>query len=384
MLILLFFLMSLGIFRQLSFSGTHYNLMFAELFLLSIALFTIFKILKKKQIHSEKMYNKYYILSIILMMYSLLTYFWSPFQSSSLLAVIIYIYTILSILIISNNKISLSQYIVANRILLLSIFTQLIFNFFRTGFSGITNYYTLKSLATTLMGNSNYLSMFIGFILVFEFISKEKLWVLFSLVGVFSLLLTMSKSAILAVSMVLTIYVLIELFNSPKKTTRNKFTIIISFTLITTLLIYLLFKTQIGQVFYTALRGSLTTGYISGRDVLSSKALKNIQNNIFGLGYSIVDDPHNFILLSLRSFGLLFGVLASLFYFLPLFNIFGKKFRNFSTSTKGLVFAYICLLLHSIFEIFFFTNVPTIWVTVTLLFLEREIRNERNDYSKLQ
>ncbi|WP_430606334.1 O-antigen ligase family protein [Enterococcus sp. DIV1368d] len=382
MIKILFLFLTFGNFLTISYSSENYNINYAEVFLLFFIVLITLKILyKKSDFRIYSFSRKYIITSFIMIIYSMLTFFWSPFGMSSILPVIVYTYIILIFIFFSNVNFYLEDYIYANRILLISLIIQLSISFYLNGAINSTNYYTIKEIASTFMGNSNYLSIYISFILVFEYVGKKKYWLIYTLIASLGLLLTMSKSAIISVIFVLLFYTLYQIWFSRKK---GKLWLISSLIILFGIIYLGLIKTSIGNVFLNATISSLSDGYISGRDILIINSLQDISQNIFGMGYSIKNDPHNFILISLRSFGIFAGIISIMLYLFPVLKLLNSKGYKGSKTIQAFFFAYCVLMIHTLFEIFFYLNVSTIWWGITVFFLEKELHDEHSGNIKLQ
>ncbi|WP_270288009.1 hypothetical protein, partial [Enterococcus casseliflavus] len=160
MIKILFLFLTFGNFLTISYSSENYNINYAEVFLLFFIVLITLKILyEKSDFRIYSFSRKYIITSFIMIIYSMLTFFWSPFGMSSILPVIVYTYIILIFIFFSNVNFYLEDYIYANRILLISLIVQLSISFYLNGAINSTNYYTIKEIASTFMGNSNYLSI---------------------------------------------------------------------------------------------------------------------------------------------------------------------------------------------------------------------------------
>ena len=394
MLIILFFLLSLGTFYQLSIGDTNYNLLFIEILLLILFINSIYiRSVKEKDNKNYKNktksliqntlneYNRvYFLLITIMIIYSVLTLVWSPFGISSLLATITYMYMLILFFIFSANNFTTESYFVANRFFTVSIFIQILLSLYRNDVGEIYDYYSIKHIVSTMLGNSNYLAVFVGLIFVSEIISQKKYWQVFSLISGSLVFLTLSKSGLLAIFISLFIY---EIFNLKSQLKKNKKKVIFLIVFFFILGLIVITKSRIGNIFFNALVNAVSTGSLSGRELLISEAFKDILSYPMGMGYSIIGDPHNMLLISIRSFGILFGLVTIFIFLIPLVRGIKKNILLMSRTTKGLYFGYLTLVIHSMFEIFFFTNAATIWVTITIILLEREMENEYSSYTKL-
>lgn len=329
--------------------------------------------MKKVYLKTEITLTSYEISSLVILLlcvlYSISTYFWSDYGWRVLPGAIPFLAGIVSVVVAKHwFKNGIDGYIIANRLLLVSIVVQLLMNF---DFSYVNNFNILKSTSSTLMGKSNYISMFLGFIFLFELIAKRKYWFWFTLISVAGLILSLSKGAIISISAALLLYLLILLFK------RNKLRNMVGLVFVIGIAFLLLTKTQIGNEFLSSLNFAMQNKYTSGRTLLLEKAFAQIAQKPFGNGVIIDDDPHNFIVRSWRDLGILIGTLYTLYLSHPVWNLFKRKIRNVQNTTLGLLIAYFSVVFHALAEIFYFNSPSIVWTVFTLMALNKIMRAEK-------
>lgn len=361
-----------------------YQLSYIEIGLLLIFVIQFFRVflIRNRQAKVKKNDSIYLFLLFLMIIYSLISYFWSISGITSLVGVTFFIYGFIVVLLSFFYDFKLREYIIANRILLMSLTIQLTINFYNSGqFSNtIGSYYNIKIFSSTLLGDSNYVSMFLTFIFTFEIIAKVKYWFPFTIISGLSIILTMSKGAILALVSVIAIYIFVELIS---KKNKNKYKNFFSITILGLLFIIAFTSSSLGKQTIQMINYSLNSGFSAGRDILYSSALNTIENNVFGIGYTNIDNPHNFIVEGLRSYGILFGMISTLIFLYPLRHFFNLFRSEYNPVKLALLLSYFGLVTHGLIEIFFYTTPSIIWTMVTILIIEGVFRNEYHDNSEL-
>ncbi|MCB5951539.1 O-antigen ligase family protein [Enterococcus sp. BWT-B8] len=384
MLQVLFLLMSLGTMVLIPLGGSYYQVKYLEIGLLCFFILILLKVLliKKKPFQLGKASLVYLFLFFVMSFYSLITNTWSTYGRTSLVGVSFFLYGLIVAAMSCFYQFKLHDYIRANRILLLSLTVQLCISFYDNGIfsNNLTGYYNVKYVSSTLLGNSNYISMFVVFIMIFEIIARVKFWPLFTIISGVALIFSMSKGAIISLVIVLAIYIFLETFgNKYKMKFKNIFVILF----LIGIFLIVLYSTTLGMKTIEMIRYSLETGSSSGRDALYSYAFEIIKNNPWGIGYTDIDNPHNFIVESMRSYGILFGLIATFIFIYPLRML--RQMLNSSQDPIKVAFylAYISLLIHSLVEIFFYTTLGMIWTIITIFVIEEVFRNEYHDNIEL-
>lgn len=377
-LYLLFFGISLGNIALIGLGALSYNIKYVELVLL-VMFFIIFFKGKKKTNFTTK--DKVFLASLFsIFVYALMTYYWSPYGASTLAGALAILMGILAYLIGKFILKDTKAYMKANRILLWSIAVQLAYNVLFNLDSSSLSYYFLKDQSSTLMGKSNYISIYIGFIFLYEFISKKKGWKLYSLISSVCLFFTFSKGGFLSVLIGLFLYLLISVLN--KNIKKRK--LFLSVVLLITIGWFMLAKTVFGVQLMQNIQYTLRTGSSAGRDSLIQSALQSIRNHPFGTGITFENSSHNYILESLTSLGIFFGSAYILLISYPVFKTFNFKIFRYSNETLGLLIAYLSVIIHSLLEIFFFTSPSIIWTIFTLLAIQKSFQENENINLKIE
>ncbi|MBS4212687.1 O-antigen ligase family protein [Neobacillus rhizophilus] len=374
-MILILFSISLGTIYTVRIGGSGYNLQIAE-----VLLFFLFFIFMARSYDSGikiqvNLFEKIFlVLQIICGTYAILIFLWSDYGISVFPgALSIFIGFIAFLFAKVLLKESVIAYEIANRFLLSSIVLQLVLNM-GLNLNTIDNqFYALKVASVTLMGESNYISIFLGFFFLYEFISRKKYWILFVLISILGIFLTVSRGAILSISFSLIVYIIITLFNSKV----NKFKTILSILFVIFIALFLFNKTIVGVQLLTQLTYGFETGNSAGRDVLLHNAILQFLSNPFGSGIVLDNDPHNVIIKSLRDLGIIFGPIYITLLLYPLYYLFNYKVIRYSNTTIALLVGYFSVIIHSLVEIFYFNSSSIIWTVCTLAAINNMVSLEK-------
>lgn len=373
-IILVFFSLSLGVLFEIPVGQLSYNIDYSEVFIILLFVYVLIKLVKENQIrYLDKYIYSIFIMFLGLFVYSIFTYTWSPYGLTSVPGALVFFYGFISILI-ANYYLEHRPhiYIIAMRIFVLSIIVQLFYNFSIGLSEGITGFYDLKDYARTLIGKSNFISIFISFDLIYEFIAKGKHWLFYFLVSSAALIATISRGAIVSLVIALMVYFVVGLFN--KNTNKKK--LIASFTILVVLFAFAMVFTAPGQTLLKGLSAGIGASTVTSRQVLWNEAYMETLNNPFGVGIVWKGDPHNFIFSALRNLGLFSGLTYILMVCFPLFMLVHPKVKYLSNQSIAILIAYLSVVVHSLIEVFFFTKISVIFTAFTLVYMYYMLKKE--------
>ena len=336
-------------------------------------LVTVVKSIKKGfTLESSNINKTMYIGWFVVFIYSMLTTYWSGMGLTPLAGSLSLFFGFICFLLadhyIPKHK---NSYLLGSRILLIIMLFQLSMNMLQVQ-SMQLDYYSFKTYSNTLMGNSNYLSFYFSFFLLYELIAKNKRWIIYSLLSLIGLLLTISRGAIIALALTLVVYFLISLINRQMSKIKALFTLIfilIGFSVFTN-------YTNVGKEFWFSLQYGLEATSVGAREQLWAEARNVISNNPFGIGVIWRDDPHNIFFSAYRSLGVLVGTLYLFLLSFPLLYFINPKIVRYSNKALALLIAYLSIFIHSMVEIFYFTSASIIWTVITLSFISKTMREE--------
>lgn len=379
-LCLLLFVISLGKAIRIPLGEVSYNLTYIEIVMPFLFLYLLIK--------HRKIYLTYYdklimfLFSIIIVVNVVQPFFYGDF--SMLMGFIIYSYGLLAylIMVLLRTHITEKDIIISVRLFSLSIFFQLIVVYLKnsTLIFNSFSYYQIKDSIELSFGKSNYIAIFAAFILLLELWLKKEKWQIFSFLGGISLLLTLSKGAILtciSVILLASVFQIIRQRSSMKK--------ILKLILILGLILLIFRQTYLGAIFFDVLK----SGYLAGREEIFSENISVIKNNlVFGTGFSNDNNPHNYIIKALRDYGVFFGTLNICLLLFPLSRIKIVMNNESSEMQNAVFFSMFYLLIHTLMEIFFSTPESLIFFSMFLFILNNftkdlELKNECFDCAKL-
>lgn len=368
-------MLSLGVFVAIPLGGASYSLRYVEILLIILLFFIGIKNLNKdskiKLSNGEKIN---YTLFFMFFLYSLMTFFWSSKPTTALSGSIVFFFALLA-LVVSNYYLSRDPkiFVVANRIFIFSLFVQISFSMYQViGAHGL-HFYALKESSNTLIGNSNAVSFYFTFSLLFEFISKEKKWGIFTLINAIGLALTLSRGAFVTLAICLVIYLLISLFSKKIKIAQILVTISVM-----GILFYLFIQyTAPGIELWSGLQNGLSANSVGTRQNLWSDSLKQIIQKPYGDGVIWENDPHNIIIRVTRDLGVLFGPIFIVIIGYPLYYFIKISTYQFSNKSIAVLIAYLSIFIHAMIEIFYLTSHTIIYTIFVLTYLNKLIRNEK-------
>lgn len=366
-MIMIFISLGLGTMRAITMGSMSYNFEFVEPTILTILLYIVVKAWKvNHEIKVNRIIMILVSLTLLIFSYSLFAFIWTDYGLSVLPGAIPLFYAVIAIIVsyyYLNDKPDL--YILCGRIFILFLFSQLIINIFIGIQSGASGFYAVKAFASTLIGKSNFISFFFVFYLLFEFISKEKHWKFFLLINTLAVVLTVSRGAIVSLVLSLAVFFVIGLVNK-NFNTKN---LIMSLVALGSVFLLFLILTPSGQELLGGLSVGLEASTVSSRQVLWNEAIHEIAHNPLGIGVAWRNNPHNFLLDSLRNLGLVFGSIYIVIIGSPLFIIVHPKIMKLSSKSVAGIVAYLSVFIHALIEVFFFTKISIVWTFVTLLFI---------------
>lgn len=373
-IIIIFVAMGLGVLTELSVGPMVYKIDFIEPALIFVTLAILIGMWNK---------NKFYKIPPILMstiailtlmfLYSLLSINWTNYGVSVIPGAMVFFYGVLSLFIayfyLEKKE---NIYIYATRIFVLLIILQLFINFSVGVSSGVTGFYELKDYARTLIGKSNFISIFISFDLIYEFISKEKHWLFFFLIDMIAIIATISRGAIVSLVLAMVLFFVIALFN--KNFSKKNLFISLSFLIIVGMGFML--ATAPGRELLQGLSSGLEASTVGTRQVLWKEAFNETLLNPLGVGVVWRNDPHNFLFSSLRNLGFVFGTIYIFLIASPFFLFVHPIILKLSKKSIAILIAYSSVFIHSFIEVFFFTKLSVSWTMFTLVFIFLVIRKD--------
>lgn len=369
-------MLSLGSLFPFSFGGLIYNVHYVELWLILTFIALMIKAWKEGLPVTKSGYKQiFYVLFFLCFIYSISIYFWSNQGMSILAGSLSLLYGLMAFFLADyyfNKKPSILP--IANRILTTSLLIQLIFNMNKVEMDfGVMGFYEMKEYSTTLLGSSNYISFFFTFGLLYEFIAKDKRWVLFSFLNLIGVILTISRGAIVALVVAIFMYFLIMLFNKRFK----KSTAIFSLTLLFFAFFLFTKYTIPGKELLLGFQGgAVVVNSADSRALLWNSTMDQIKENPFGNGVTWKDSPHNVFLTAYRDLGVIFGSVYLLLLSYPLFHFLRPRTYTYSNKAIALLVAYLSVFIHSMVEIFYFNTTSIIWTVTVLAYINKMIFDE--------
>ncbi|MCU7557548.1 hypothetical protein [Macrococcus capreoli] len=371
--LIMFFAMSLGAFTQITILGASMSIYWIDIFAITLLVL----ILLLPNIFTNKFSTSENLLAlglVIILVYSMFISFFSDEQLTSLQGSLVIflgiIYLICSVVLNNNNKYFFRW---AVRIFVSSIAIQLIINMLPIFMSAGLSFYLAKENATTFVGNSNAISFYFVFLVLYELISRHKFWSFFVVIGIIGVVFSMSRAGFLSLFICLSIFVVISIINKSSNNIKTYFYMIIAIVL----LYFAIQNTAIGKQFLFHLGFGLKATSMHARDVLGEEAWSKFLQHPFGSGLVWIGDPHNIIIRSFRDLGFIVGPIFIMILFFPIFFFFSRKIRDYSNEMIAILVAYCSLLVHSLFEIFFLTNISLFFTIFSLVYL---VKNKSYQY----
>lgn len=373
-IIIIFVAMSLGVLTELSIGPMIYKVDIIEPVLICIALGIVINLWNK---------NKFYkipplLLSLMailtaIFLYSLVSVNWTSYGFSVIPGAMVFFYGIISLFIayyyLEEKE---NIYIYASRIFVLLIIIQLFFNFSVGLSSGVTGFYDLKDFARTLIGKSNFISIFISFDLIYEFISKQKHWLFFFLIDLVAIIVTISRGAIVSLVLAIFLFFVIALFNK----NFNKKNLLLSLGFLIVVATGFMLATSPGRELLKGLSSGLGASTVGTRQTLWKEAFNETLLNPLGVGIVWRNDPHNFLFSSLRNLGFVIGTIYIFLIASPFFLFIHPIILKLSKKSIAILVAYSSVFIHSFIEVFFFTKLSVTWTMFTLVFIFLVVRKD--------
>lgn len=376
LLILIFISLSLGAAFSVSAGQLEYNFEYSEIMLVLTIIFLVAKKIKmNKNMEIDIFSWGLSTIFLFMFLYSIFSYAWTPYGLTTLPGALVFLYGAIAVIIASSyfnsNK---DLYIVATRVFIISLLTQLFINFTIGLSSGVTDFYGIKDYATTFIGKSNFISFFITFDLLYEFIAKDKNWQFFFLLNSVALIATISRGAIVSLAFALVIYFLVGLFNH----NIAKKSLLISYGFLLIVFLIAMLFTSPGRTLLAGLSQGLGASTVSSRQLLWNEAFFEAIKYPLGIGVVWKNDPHNFIFSSLRNLGVFVGLGYILLLVSPLFLLVIPKVRYFSRKSIAILIAYSSVVIHALIEVFYFTKLSVVWTAFTLVYIYYVLREDIN------
>lgn len=373
-IIIIFVAMSLGVLTELSIGPMIYKVDIIEPVLICIAVGIVINLWNK---------NKFYkipplLLSLMalltaIFLYSLVSVNWTSYGFSVIPGAMVFFYGIIS-LFIAYYYLEKKEniYIYASRIFVLLIILQLFFNFSVGLSTGVTGFYDLKDFARTLIGKSNFISIFISFDLIYEFISKQKHWLFFFLIDIVAIIVTISRGAIVSLVLAIFLFFVIALFNK----NFNKKSLLLSLGFLIFVSAAFMLATSPGRELLKGLSSGLGASTVGTRQTLWKEAFNETLLNPLGVGIVWRNDPHNFLFSSLRNLGFFIGTIYIFLIASPFFLFINPIVFKLSKKSIAILVAYSSVFIHSFIEVFFFTKLSVTWTMFTLVFIFLVVRKD--------
>lgn len=373
-IIIIFVAMSLGVLTEVSVGPLIYKIDIIEPVLICVALGIVINLWNK---------NKFYKISPFLLsfmailtaifLYSLMSVNWTSYGFSGIPGAMVFFYGIISLFIAFyyfEEKENI--YIYASRIFVLLIILQLFINFSVGLQSGVTGFYDLKDFARTLIGKSNFISIFISFDLIYEFISKQKHWLFFFLIDVIAIIVTISRGAIVSLVIAIFLFFVIALFNK----NFSKKNLLLSLSFLIVVATGFMLATSPGRELLKGLSSGLGASTVGTRQTLWQEAFNETLSNPLGVGIIWRNDPHNFLFSSLRNLGFIFGTIYIFLIASPFFLFVHPIVLKLSKKSIAILIAYSSVFIHSFIEVFFFTKLSVTWTMFTLVFIYLVVKKD--------
>jgi hypothetical protein len=340
------------------------------------------------KLHLSKAKGMFYLCYFLCFIYSIFTYYWSDLGISVIAGSINLFFGLVTFLLAEYCfKYNPDSFITANRILIISLLIQLALSMFfgvelkpadlETEYN---DFYSFKVTATTLLGDSNYIAFFFGFGLLYEFIAKEKGWILFVISNLLGIMLTISRGAIISIACAFFVYLYIMLLNSKVKMITKLIIFCNSILLLGSFFFFFQY-TEVGITFWNGLLLGLGDSSMNSRQYLWDEAITQITLQPFGIGIVTVNIPHNVILTSIRSLGVLFGTIYLLLLSFPVFYLLKCSISHLSNKGLAALIAYLSVFIHSMVEVFFFDTESIIWSAIIISFIfanSQQLVNQAN------
>ncbi|MFL2120879.1 O-antigen ligase family protein [Marinilactibacillus psychrotolerans] len=389
--LIIFIAMSLGVLTEISVGPLLYKVDIIEPVLIIIGISILINLWNKnKLIKIPKILLLLMGMLLVIFLYSLIAVNWTNYGLTVIPGALVFFYGTIS-LFIAYHSLERKEdvYILASRIFVLLIIIQLFINFSLGLRSGVTGFYDLKDFARTLIGKSNFISIFISFDLIYEFISKHKHWLFFFLIDLIAIIVTISRGAIVSLVLSIGLFFVVALFN------RNfsKKNLLLSLSFLVIVATCFMLATSPGRELLSGLSAGLGASTVGSRQELWVEAFNETLLNPLGVGVVWKNDPHNFLFSSLRNLGFIFGTLYILLISSPFFILLHPIVLKLSKKSIAILMAYSSVFIHSFIEVFYFTNLSVTWTMFTLIYIFlvikkdiitlRETRNKDNEYNEV-
>lgn len=364
--------LTLGAAFPISLFGRQYNIQYAEITLIiTLLVLLVWYLYNKLTIYHDDMIPLAWFFLIV---WTAISYIWAQDDIQHLGGLIAFFDGFIAYIVSINLlKISPNSFRTAQRLFTLSLVLQLAMNLLTA--LTITNYgysfYGMKAYAVTAMGKSNYIAIYLGFALLYEFSKKTKDSLFWGILAGMGLIMTLSRAGLLASGMAICFAIFMEI----RKPYLRK--IVYTFCFLGVVIIFI-FLTPFGNTLTQAMTNLPAASSWLARQRLWSDAWGEfIIAPITGHGLQWKGDPHNIFLRALRDLGILGAVLCYAILLIPLVNLIRSKkikrlkfLKDFDVSeVSALFFAYLAILIHSFVEPFFFTSSSQIWLGATLAYI---------------
>ena len=373
-IIIIFVAMCLGILTEVSVGPLIYKIDIIEPVLICVALGILINLWNKNKFYKiPTLLLSFMAILTAIFLYSLMSVNWTSYGFSGIPGAMVFFYGIITLFIAFyyfEEKENI--YIYASRIFVLLIILQLFINFSVGLQSGVTGFYDLKDFARTLIGKSNFISIFISFDLIYEFISKQKHWLFFFLIDVIAIIVTISRGAIVSLVIAIFLFFVIALFNK----NFSKKNLLLSLCFLIVVATGFMLATSPGRELLKGLSSGLGASTVGTRQTLWQEAFNETLLNPLGVGIIWRNDPHNFLFSSLRNLGFVFGTIYIFLIASPFFLFLHPIVLKLSKKSIAILVAYSSVFIHSFIEVFFFTKLSVTWTMFTLVFIYLVVRKD--------
>ncbi|MGV2927985.1 O-antigen polymerase [Macrococcus capreoli] len=373
--LIMFFAMSLGVITQLNILSSNINIFYIDIFALILLLFTFIST-DNFPIDFKSSELLLIICLVIVFIYSMVISIFSNMQLTAIQGSLVLFLGIIFIVISSiliNNSTEFFKW--AIRIFVTSVAIQLIYNMLPVVMSAGLSFYIAKENAETLVGNSNAISFYFVFLLLYELITRHKFWSIFAVISVIGVIFSMSRAGFVSLFICLILYFLISIINNKIKSVSTYIYLAITIVLI----VFVINKTEVGRELLFHLNYGLKATSLQSRDVLREKAFEQFLNYPLGSGVIWMEDPHNIFVRSLRDLGFLIGPLFVSILFFPIKYFVSKYIFKYSKEFIAVLISYVSIMIHSLYEIYYLTDITMFFSMFILIYIIKLKNNQMDD-----
>lgn len=370
--VILMFSLTLGKVFLIPLFGRGYSFQFAEIIILiGLIIFTVHILLKKPIILFSN--DLVILLWVFLIMWTIAGTFWVKDYLKHWGVTIWLIDGFLTYIIIVNVLyFSPRSFQIAERLFIIGLVVQLIINvypFLAGRTTTILDFYSFKRHAITMMGNSNYIAIFLEFSLIFELVKKSRNYFIFVLLAVIGLTITLSRTGLLILLIFIPFIFLMEM-------KRLKYKKVFLMFIVFFLIVLFIFKFMVPFVNVLQIsldKESLLKSFISRKGLMRNSFYDFTEAPLIGSGLRWEDDPHNIILRIMSNLGIIGGIPFFIILLIPIKRlihyILKKPNYQFMLDARACLVAYLVIFLHSMLEPFFMGVASQIWIGIFMAYV---------------